>query len=308
MKEVAHLSASKGGDSSQRPKGDTYFLMLKVTPEKEVAPVKWSLNNLNENTASLVIDEPNERLYLWIGESVDGITKAIARRRAADIASQGFKLESMSYPIGKVATKKLEVIEIDQADTTKDSKIKETFGDLKALFRKKTELSEGGVLARSGVKIPEAKRELGQGFTRAPPQFQEVSKALEEKFGRAPEIIAERETMLERYKEREYDKVAAVYTLAFIDILGGKANVEISRQGQSKVYQINKPAVIETEPPAEMPKTFEKPIAGEEPKAIVREEEKKCSFVIEDKKLKIVESNLTQEEISKVMRRVEELS
>jgi len=302
------LSTSMSRDSPQRPKGDTYFLMLKVTPEKEVAPIKWALSNLDEDTASLIIDETNERLYLWIGESVDGITKAIARRRAADISSQGFKLESMSYPIGKILGRKLEIIEINQADTTKDPKVKDNFSDLKALFRKKTELFEGGVLARWGVKVPEAKRELGQGFTRAPPQFQEVSKALEEKFGRAPEIIAERETMLERYKEREYDKVAAVYTLAFIDTLGGKANVEISRRGQSKVYQVTKPAVIEMEPPAEMPKTFEKPIAGEAPRAIVREEEKKCSYVIEDKKLRIVESNLTQEEINKVMRRVEELS
>jgi len=302
------LSASKGGDSSQRPKEDAYFIMLKVTPEKEVAPIKWSLNNLDENTASLVIDEVDERLYLWIGERVDGITKAIARRRSADIASQGFKLENMSYSIGKVAAKKLEIIEIDQADMTKDSKVKETFGDLKALFRKKTELSEGGVLARSGVKVPEAKRELGQGFTRSPPQFQEVSKALEEKFGRAPEIIAERETMLERYKEREYDKIAALYTLAFIDILGGKVSIEVSRRGQSKVYQITKPAVIETQPPAEMPTTFEKPITTVAPRTIVREEEKKCSYVIEDKRLRIVESNLTQEEINRVIRRVEELS
>jgi hypothetical protein len=294
------MSSAKSGDSSQRPKGDTYFLMLKVTPEKEVAPVKWALSNLDENTASLVIDEPNERLYLWIGQSVDGITKAVARRRAVDISSQGFKLESVSYPIGKVMGKKLQMLEIDQAEMNKDPKLKETFNDLKTLFRKKTELSEEGVLARSGVKIPEAKRELSQGFTRPPPQFQDVSKALEEKFGRAPEIIAERETMLERYREREYDKVAARYALAFIDVLGGKANIEISSTAKAKTYQVSRPAVTETQV-VPNPETA----SGTLTTTVI--EEKKCSFVIEDKKLKILESNLSQEEINRVMRRAEEL-
>lgn len=308
------MSDSKTGDSSQRPKEDCYFLMLKVTPEKEVVPVKWLLSNLDGSSASLVIDESSERLYLWIGESVDGITKAVARRRAADISSQGFRLENMSHPIGKVTAKKLEVIELAQGDIAKDFKVKEMFSDLKSLFRKKTELLEDGVLARSSVKIPEAKRDLREGFTRSPPKFEEVSKALEEKFGKAPEIIAERETMLERYKEREYDKVAAVYTLAFVDILGGKVNVEISRQGRSKIYQVSKPAVIETEPPPEIPKKTEEPgttgaqVTVEAPKMIVKEKEKKCSYVIEDKKLRVIESNLTQEELNRVMRRVEELT
>jgi hypothetical protein len=308
------LSGSKIGDSSQRPKEDCYFLMLKVTPEKEVVPVKWLLSNLDESSASLVIDESSERLYLWIGESVDGITKAVARRRAADISSQGFRLENISHPIGKVAAKKLEIVELAQGDVNKDFKVKEIFNDLKNLFRKKTELLEDGMLARSSVKIPEAKRDLREGFTRSPPKFEEVSKALEEKFGKAPEILAERETMLERYKEREYDKVAAIYTIAFVDILGGKANVEISRQGRSKVYNVSKPAVIETQPAPEMPKATEETVTGEAQvtveatKTIVKEKEKKCSYVIEDKKLRVIESNLTQEELNRVMKRVEELT
>lgn len=201
VREEIRLS---GGDRglSLRPKEDYYLLMLKVNPEKEVVPVRWSPASLNEDSAALIIDEQNERLYIWIGEGVDGITKAIARRKAADVSSQGYKLPNISYPIGKLGTKKLQIVEINQADLAKDKQAKDTFAEVKALFRKKIELLEEDTLARASIKVPTAMRELG-GFTGAPPQFQEVSKALEEKFGRAPEIIAERETMRERYKERD---------------------------------------------------------------------------------------------------------
>ncbi|WXG46520.1 MAG: hypothetical protein WED05_07680 [Candidatus Atabeyarchaeum deiterrae] len=268
---------------SQRPKDDYYFLMLKVNSEKEVAPAKWSLSNLDEHSAALIIDEPDERLYLWIGESVDGITKAVARRKAADVSSQGYRLENVPHPIGKVGAKRLELIEVNQADMAKDTKAKELFGDLKALFRKKAEIAEGGVLARVGAKIPEAKRELGKSITRPPAQFEEVSKALEDRFGRASEILAERETMRVRFKSREDEKVAAAHVLALLELLGGKASVEIIAKGEDKVYQVTKPAVSEAE------------------------QEKRSAFTVEDKKLRIIESNLSQEEINKLMQRASEL-
>ena len=294
--------SSEGTDSSLGSKEDYYLLMLKVNPEKEVVPARWSPTGLNEDSAALVIDEQSERLYVWIGQSVDGITKAIARRKAADISSQGFKLPGMSYSVGKVTSKRLEIIEVNQADLSKDNKTKDAFSELKALFRKKTELLEGDVLARASVKVPTAMRQLGS-FTRAPPQFQEVSKALEEKFGRAPEIFAERETMRERYAEREYDKVAAVYTLAFVEVLGGKVNVEIERQGRGKVYHISKeiPTIKQAAAP-------EAAGVAELPQPPQAEEGKNCSYVIEEKKLRILEGNLSQEEINRVMKKVEELT
>lgn len=289
-------------DSSLEPKEDYYLLMLKVNPEKEVVPVRWQLTGLNEDSAALIIDEQNEHLYVWIGASVDGITKAIARRKAADISSQGYKLSNMSYPIGKVGSKKLEIIEVNQADLAKDNRTKDAFAEVKALFRKKTELLEGDVLARASAKVPQVMRELG-AFTRAPPQFQEVSKALEEKFGRAPEIFAERETMRERYAEREYDKVAAIYTLAFVEILGGKVNIQIGHQDKRKVYQISKEA-----PATERVMEAESLAVVETPQTARVEEGKRCSYIIEDKRLKILESNLTLEEINRVMKKVEELT
>lgn len=288
-------------DSSLGPKEDYYLLMLKVNPEKEVVPVRWSPAGLDEDSAALIIDEQGERLYVWIGERVDGITKAIARRKAADISSQGFKLPRMSYPVGKIGSKKLEIIEVNQAELTKDNKTKDAYSEVKALFRKKTELLEEDVLARASVRVPTAKRQLG-AFTRAPPQFQEVSKALEEKFGRAPEIFAERETMRERYAEREYDKAAAIYTLAFVEVLGGKVNVEVERQSRGKVYHVSKEAPI-PEPAA--PETTE---VAESPQLAQVREGKKCSYIIEEKKLRILEGNLSQEDINKVMKRVEELT
>ncbi|WXG43934.1 MAG: hypothetical protein WED04_07885 [Promethearchaeati archaeon SRVP18_Atabeyarchaeia-1] len=293
-----------GGDRglSLRPKEDYYLLMLKVNPEKEVVPVRWSPASLNEDSAALIIDEQNERLYIWIGEGVDGITKAIARRKAADVSSQGYKLPNISYPIGKLGTKKLQIVEINQADLAKDKQAKDTFAEVKALFRKKIELLEEDTLARASIKVPTAMRELG-GFTGAPPQFQEVSKALEEKFGRAPEIIAERETMRERYKEREYDKVAAVYTLAFVETLGGKVSVEISQRGQVKVFQISKEA-----PSIEKTVSAEGLGAEEALQTAEVNQVKKCAFTIEDKRLKILENNLTLEEINKAMKKVEELT
>jgi hypothetical protein len=291
-----------GGDREKIPKADYYFLMLKVNPEKEVVPVKWSPVNLDEHSAALIIDELSGRLYMWIGESVDGITKAVARRKAADIASQGYKIESVSYPIGKFGVKKLDIIEVNQADMAKDTKMKDTYGELKNLFRKKGETLEGGFLARASVKVPEAKRELGEGFARPPPKFQEVSKSLEEKFGRASEIIAERETMRERYKEREDDKIAAVYALAFIESLGGKVEIEVGRGAQGKVYRVSKQT-----PTSQLTN----PIIGatnETPEATQVEPEKTFSFTIEDKKMRILGGNLTQEEISKAMHVVEDLS
>jgi hypothetical protein len=301
LREETKLSSGVR-DSSLGPKEDYYLLMLKVNPEKEVVAVKWSLSGLDEDSAALVIDEQSERLYVWIGQGVDGITKAIARRKAADISSQGFKLPSMSYPVGKVTGKKLDVIEVDQAELAKDNKLRDVFSELKSLFRKKTELLEGDVLARATVKVPVAMRQLGS-FTRAPPQFQEVSKALEEKFGRAPEIFAERETMRERYAEREYDKVAAIYTLAFVEVLGGKVNVEIERQGRGKVYHVAKEI-----PTAQQTAVVEPLEAAEMAQPVQEEERKNCSFAIEEKRLKILESNLTQEEINRVIKRVEELT
>jgi hypothetical protein len=208
----------------------------------------------------------------------------------------------MSYPIGKVGSKKLEIIEVNQADLAKDNRTKDAFAEVKALFRKKTELLEGDVLARASAKVPRVMRELG-AFTRAPPQFQEVSKALEEKFGRAPEIFAERETMRERYAEREYDKVAAIYTLAFVEILGGKVNIQIGHQDKGKVYQISKEA-----PATERVMEAESLGVVETPQTARVEEGKRCSYIIEDKRLKILESNLTLEEINRVMKKVEELT
>jgi hypothetical protein len=301
VREEPQLS-SGDRDSSLEPKEDYYLLMLKVNPEKEVVPVRWQLTGLNEDSAALIIDEQNEHLYVWIGASVDGITKAIARRKAADISSQGYKLSNMSYPIGKVGSKKLEIIEVNQADLAKDNRTKDAFAEVKALFRKKTELLEGDVLARASAKVPQVMRELG-AFTRAPPQFQEVSKALEEKFGRAPEIFAERETMRERYAEREYDKVAAIYTLAFVEILGGKVNIQIGHQDKGKVYQISKEA-----PATERVMEAESLAVVETPQTARVEEGKRCSYIIEDKRLKILESNLTLEEINRVMKKVEELT
>ncbi len=291
-----------GGDREEIPKADYYFLMLRVNSEKEVVPVKWSLVNLDENSAALIIDELSGHLYMWIGESVDGITKAVARRKAADIASQGYKMESISYPIGRIGAKKLDIIEVNQADIAKDTKMKDAYGELKNLFRKKGEILEGGFLARASVKVPEVKRELGEGFARPPPKFQEVSKALEEKFGRASEIIAERETMRERYKDREDDKIAAVYALAFIESLGGKVEIEVGRGAQGKVYRVSKQA-----PSTELTST-ELGATNETPEATQIEPEKTFSFTIEDKRLRILGGNLTQEEISKAMRVVEDLS
>jgi hypothetical protein len=289
-------------DSSLGPKEEYYLLMLKINPEKEAVPVRWSPTGLSEDTAALIIDEQSERIYVWIGESVDGITKAIARRKAADISSQGYRLANISYPIGKVGAKKLEIIEVNQSDLAKDKAAKDAFAEVKGLFRKKTELLEGDTLARSSVKVPKAMRELG-GFTRAPPKFQEVSKSLEEKFGRAPEIIAERETMRDRYKEREQDKVAAVYALAFVETLGGRVDLEISHQGQAKVFQI-----IKEEPIVEKPVGAEEIGDSQTSQTVELRREKKCSFTIEDKRLRILESNLTQEEINRVLKRVEELT
>jgi hypothetical protein len=299
MREVMYMS---GGDRENIPKADYYLLMLRVNSEKEVVPVKWSPVNLDENSAALIIDELSGHLYMWIGESVDGITKAVARRKAADIASQGYKIESVSYPIGKLGAKKLDIIEVNQADMAKDTKMKDSYGELKNLFRKKGEILEGGFLARASVKVPEAKRGLGEGFARAPPKFQEVSKALEERFGRASEIIAERETMRERYKGREDDKIAAVYTLAFIESLGGKVEVEVDPGAQGKVYRVSKQAPTPQLAGAGLEAT------SETPEAIQVEPEKTFSFTVEDKRIRILGGNLTQEEISKAMRVVEDLS
>ena len=291
------------GDKENIPRADYYLLMLKVNSDKEVVPVRWSPVNLDENSAALIIDEADGRLYMWIGESVDGITKAVARRKAADVASQGFKLENVSYPIGKLGSKRLEVVEVNQADMAKDTKMKDTFGEVKNLFRKKGEVLEGGILARANVKVPEAKRELAEGFARAPPKFQEVSKALEERFGRASEIIAERETMRERYKGREDDKIAALYMLAFTESLGGKVETEIASGSEGKVYRIIKKAIApppttaaemgsdnQTTPPAEA------------------EQEKRVFFAVEGKRIRVLETNLAQEELGRVMRAAEELS
>jgi hypothetical protein len=184
----------------------------------------------------------------------------------------------------------------------KDTKMKDTYGELKNLFRKKGEILEGGFLARASVKVPEAKRELGEGFARSPPKFQEVSKALEEKFGRASEIIAERETMRERYKGREDDKIAAVYTLAFIESLGGKVEIEVGLGAQGKVYRVSKQAPTPQLAGAGLGAT------SETPEATQLEPEKTFSFTVEDKRIRILGGNLTQEEISKAMRVVEDLS
>jgi hypothetical protein len=290
-----------GQDRENIPRADYYLLMLKVNSEKQVVPVKWSPANLDENSAALVIDELTGRLYMWIGESVDGITKAVARRKAADVASQGYKLENVSYPIGKLGPKKLDVIEVNQADMAKDKKMKDTYGELSNLFRKKGEVLEGGVLARASVKVPEAKRGL-EGFARSPPKFQEVSKALEEKFGRASEIIAERETMRERYKGREDDKVAALYMLAFTESFGGKVEAEIAPGSEGKVYRITKKA------PTPTPIATETETIGETPEATETEKEKRLYFAVEGKRLRVLETNLTQEELAKVMHGVEDLS
>lgn len=289
-------------DKENIPRADYYALMLKVNSEKEVVPVKWNPINLDENSAALIIDEPSGRLYMWIGESVDGITKAVARRKAADVASQGYKLENISYPIGKLGAKRLQVIEVNQADMAKDTKIKDTFGEVKNLFRRKGEILEGGVLARASVKIPEAKRDLIEGFARSPPKFQEVSKALEEKFGRASEIIAERETMLERYKGHEDDKVAALYMLAFTESLGGKVETEIALGSEGKVYRVTKKL------PTPTPMVAEIESAGETSVAAETVQEKRCFFSVEGKKMRVLETNLTQEELGRVMRTAEDLS
>jgi hypothetical protein len=290
------------GDKENVPRADYYLLMLKVNPEKEVVPVKWSPASLDENSATLIIDEFGGRLYMWIGESVDGITKAVARRKAADIASQGYKLENVSYPIGKFGAKRLEIIEVNQADMAKDTKVKDTFGEVKNLFRKKGEILEGGVLARASVKVPDAKRELSEGFVRAPPKFQEVSKALEEKFGRASEIIAERETMRERYKGREDDKVAALYMLALTESLGGKVETEIATGSEGKVYRITK----KLPPPTPTLEGAETAVQTQVTTDIVQE--KKIFFAVEGKRMRVLETNLTQEELGRIMRTAEELS
>jgi hypothetical protein len=290
------------GDKENIPRADYYLLMLKVNSEKEVVPVKWSPASLDDSSASLIIDELSGRLYMWIGESVDGITKAVARRKAADVASQGYKLENIPYPIGKLGTKRLEVIEVNQADMAKDTKMKDTFGEVKNLFRKKGEILEGGVLARAGVKVPEAKRELSEGFARSPPKFQEVSKALEEKFGRASEVIAERETMRERHKGREDDKVAALYMLAFTESFGGKVEAEIAPGSEGKIYRITRKT------PSPTPVATEAITTSETPEATETEKEKKFYFAVEGKRLRVLDTNLTQEELGKVMRTVQELS
>jgi hypothetical protein len=290
------------GDKENIPRADYYLLMLKVNSDKEVVPVKWSPVNLDENSAALIIDELDGRLYMWIGESVDGITKAVARRKAADVASQGFKLESVSYPIGKLGSKRLDVIEVNQSDMAKDTKMKDTFGEVKNLFRKKGEVLEGGILARATVKVPEAKRDLAEGFARSPPKFQEVSKALEEKFGRASEIIAERETMRERYKGREDDKIAALYMLAFTESLGGKVETEIAAGTEGKVYRIIKKALAST------PTATETESNNQTAPEVEIAQEKRIFFAIENKRIRVLETNLAQEELGRVMRVAEELS
>ena len=289
------------GDKESIPRADYYFLMLKVNPDKEVVPVKWSPVSLDENSAALIIDELEGRLYMWIGESVDGITKAVARRKAADVASQGFKLENMSYPIGKVGSKRLEVIEVNQAEMAKDTKMKDTFSEVKNLFRKKGEVLEGGILARATVKVPEAKRDLSEGFARSPPKFQEVSKALEEKFGRASEIIAEHETMRERYKGREDDKIAALYMLAFTESLGGKVETEIAAGSEGKVYRIIKKA------PASTPTETEMESQNQAAPTAETAQEKRIFFGVENRRIRVLETNLPQEELGRVMRAAEEL-
>jgi hypothetical protein len=50
-----------------------------------------------------------------------------------------------------------------------------------------------------------------------------------------------------RFKSREDEKVAAVHVLALLELLGGKATVEIIVRGEDKVYQVIKPAVSEAE-------------------------------------------------------------
>ncbi|MBS7287982.1 MAG: hypothetical protein KIH01_04360 [Candidatus Freyarchaeota archaeon] len=129
-----------------------YVLMVKVEPGDK-SPIPFSRDVINSDSLVVLIDELDDRLYLWMGKNRSLVDKRAAMRVAQSIMRGGF-----SYGKLQIGRSLRELVEIDESKLS-ESDVKEKFEALNAVFKrpytvKDKMLVEVAVEAPSSVRAP----------------------------------------------------------------------------------------------------------------------------------------------------------
>ncbi len=110
-----------------------YLALIEVAESGELQPLSWDPDHLMDGRVVLVIDEPEARIWVWLGLATNIVQRTTAIRQARFILCNGFKIQD--FTIGARCT---EFIEVSGEST--DSRISElhhlfkTYPKVDALF------------------------------------------------------------------------------------------------------------------------------------------------------------------------------
>lgn len=144
-----------------------YVLMVRVEPGDK-SPIPFSRDVINSDSLVVLIDELDDRLYLWMGKNRSLVDKKAAMRVAQSIMRGGF-----SYGKLQVGRSLKELVEIDESKLSEPD-VKENFEALNAVFKRPYTvrdkmLVEVAVEPPAGVKAPAPQAEEVLEATEAPP-------------------------------------------------------------------------------------------------------------------------------------------
>lgn len=106
-----------------------YMLMVRVE-SGDKSPIPFSQDAINSDSLILLVDEVDDRLYLWMGKNRSMVDKRAAMRVAQSVMKSGF-----SYGKLNVGRNLKELVEIDESKLS-EPEVKEKFDLLNAVFKR----------------------------------------------------------------------------------------------------------------------------------------------------------------------------
>ncbi|MBS7248754.1 MAG: hypothetical protein QXW47_04935 [Candidatus Jordarchaeales archaeon] len=123
-----------------------YMLMVRVEPGDK-SPIPFSQDAINSDSLVVLLDEVDDRLYLWMGKNRSLVDKRAAMRVAQSIMKGGF-----SYGKLQVGRNLKELVEIDESRLSEPD-VKGSFDALNAVF-KRNYTAKDKMLVEVAVEAP----------------------------------------------------------------------------------------------------------------------------------------------------------
>jgi hypothetical protein len=137
-----------------------YLALIEVAESGELQSLSWDPEHLMDGRVILVIDEPKERIWVWLGRATSVVQRTTALRQTRFILRNGFKIQDIT-----VGAKCTEFVEVTGEST--DSRI----GELHELFKAHPKVDalfiSIGVEAKPEAAIAEAFRKRLETFGEA---------------------------------------------------------------------------------------------------------------------------------------------